>query len=70
MKSYSVAVVQGALLAGPYRDGETILVAEIDPGEIPRARMDFDVLGHYARPDVFQLTLDETARVPVVTRAG
>jgi len=28
-------------------------------GEIPRSRFDFDVTGHYARPDVFQLTVNE-----------
>jgi nitrilase len=55
----------GQILAGPDFDGETILTAEIDLGEIARARLDFDVVGHYSRPDVFQLSVDETARQPV-----
>jgi len=30
--------------------------------------MDFDVVGHYARPDVFQLTVDERAQLPVTLK--
>ena len=48
----------GRVLAGPDFSGETILYAEIDPAEVMRAKYDFDVTGHYARPDVFQLTVD------------
>jgi nitrilase len=57
----------GALLAGPHYDGETILTAEIDRGQIARGKYDFDVVGHYARPDVFQLTVDERPKSPVVS---
>jgi nitrilase len=49
----------GEVLAGPDRDGETILTATIDPEAIVRARYDFDAVGHYARPDVFRLTVNE-----------
>jgi len=56
----------GAFLAGPHRDGETILYAEIDLGEIVRGTYDFDAVGHYARPDVFRLTVDERPKPPVV----
>ncbi len=49
----------GHVLAGPLRDEEGIVHAELDLGEIARASMDFDVHGHYARPDVFTLEVDE-----------
>lgn len=56
----------GELLAGPDYDGETILTAELDPGEIARGKYDFDVAGHYARPDVFRLSVDERPKSPVI----
>ena len=43
----------GEVLAGPLYDREGILLAELDLAEVVRARFDFDVVGHYARPDVF-----------------
>ncbi len=46
-------------LAGPVHGEEAILVADIDRGEIARGRYDLDVAGHYARPDVFRLLVDE-----------
>ena len=52
----------GKVLAGPDFSGETILYAEIDPTEVMRAKYDFDVTGHYARPDVFELTVDTRAK--------
>jgi nitrilase len=55
----------GEVLAGPVHDREEILVAEIDLAEIVQARLDFDVVGHYARPDIFRLTVDECPRSAV-----
>jgi nitrilase len=55
----------GEVLAGPARDGEEILFADIDLDEITRGKFDFDVVGHYARPDVFRLLVDEEAKPPV-----
>ena len=57
----------GRVLAGPDFSGETILYARIDPAEVMRAKYDFDVTGHYARPDVFQLTVDTRAKAAVRT---
>jgi nitrilase len=58
----------GDVLAGPLFGEEGILTADLDLGEIPRSRFDFDVVGHYARPDVFQLTVNDKP-MPPVTRS-
>ena len=50
---------QGVVLAGPHYDGETILTAEIHLEEIAEGKYDLDVVGHYSRPDVFHLTVNE-----------
>jgi nitrilase len=55
----------GNFLAEPNTEGEAILIAEIDPAEIVRGKYDLDVVGHYARPDIFQLRVDEGAKKPV-----
>ncbi len=55
----------GNVLAGPVVDGEEILVAEIDRSQIIRAKFDLDVVGHYSRPDIFQLLVDERPKRPV-----
>ena len=46
------------------------LVAEIDRAQIIRGKYDLDVVGHYARPDIFQLHVDERAKQPVTTQSG
>ncbi|MGD2024144.1 MAG: carbon-nitrogen hydrolase family protein [Desulfobacterales bacterium] len=56
----------GEVLAGPLFDQEGILFASLDLGEIARSKFDFDVVGHYARPDVFQLVINENPSLPVV----
>ncbi len=59
----------GEIIAGPDFEGETILTAKIDRAQIARGKFDFDVTGHYARPDVFRLIVDERKKSPVVTIA-
>ncbi len=49
----------GNFLAEPHFGSETILIADLDMAEIARGKYDFDVVGHYARPDVFQLLVNE-----------
>ena len=45
----------GHILAGPLKEREGILYAEIDAATVRESRRQFDVVGHYARPDVFRL---------------
>ncbi|GAB1520673.1 Nitrilase [Rhizoctonia solani] len=49
----------GEVLAGPLRDGEGILTAEVDLEDCIRGKLDLDVVGHYARPDIFKLLVEE-----------
>lgn len=56
----------GEILAGPVFDEDALLVAELDLGDLARAKYDFDVAGHYARPDVFRLSVNEAPMPAVV----
>jgi nitrilase len=49
----------GEELAGPLFDKEGILVADLDMNEIVRSKFDFDVVGHYSRPDIFNFKINE-----------
>ncbi len=60
----------GKVLAGPLYDQEGTLLADLDLAEIARSKFDFDVVGHYARPDVFQLIVNERPAPPVEKREG
>lgn len=59
----------GTVLAGPDYSAETILYADIEPAQVVRGKYDFDVVGHYARPDVFELKVNVAPR-RAVTRSG
>jgi nitrilase len=49
----------GQVLAGPLHDSEGLLTAEVDLKEVARGKFDLDSVGHYARPDVFSLSVNE-----------
>lgn len=53
------------MLTGPLRGTRGVLVADLDVDELTRARFDLDTVGHYARPDIFILTVNETPRASV-----
>jgi nitrilase len=55
----------GKVLAGPLYDQEGTLFADLDLSDVARSKIDFDVVGHYARPDIFQLTVDERPKPPI-----
>lgn len=47
----------GEVLAGPLFNEAGILTAEIDLEEVVRSKLDFDAIGHYSRPDIFDLKI-------------
>ncbi len=61
----SIVAPGGRVLAGPSRKEIGLVHADIDLADVAQARRLFDVVGHYARPDVFTLTVNQTRNVPV-----
>ena len=49
----------GDVLAGPLWGKEGIIYADLDLEKITRAKVDFDITGHYARPDIFKLIVNK-----------
>ena len=56
----------GKVIAGPVREREETLIADLDLGEVAAYRRYRDPVGHYHRPDVFRLQVDTTPRPAVV----
>jgi nitrilase len=56
----------GEPVAGPLFDEEGILYADLDMSDVVKAKLDFDVVGHYARPDIFQLFVNESPAESVI----
>jgi nitrilase len=55
----SVVVAPGGkVVAGPLHEERGILYAELDLERVGMARRSLDVVGHYARPDLFELRVD------------
>ncbi|NIQ37798.1 MAG: carbon-nitrogen hydrolase family protein [Proteobacteria bacterium] len=50
----------GFYIAGPLKDKEGIIYAEIDTSEILSAKRTIDAIGHYSRPDVLSLRLNKS----------
>lgn len=57
----------GEVLAGPLYGREDILYADLDLAQVVRSRFDFDAVGHYSRPDIFQLHVDERSKPSVLS---
>ncbi|OYU68245.1 MAG: nitrilase [Cytophagaceae bacterium BCCC1] len=49
----------GEVLAGPLWNQEGLLTAEIDFSILAKSKLDFDVIGHYSRNDVFNFSVNE-----------
>lgn len=60
----------GDVLAGPLERETGLITASIDMEDVIRARYDLDVVGHYSRPDVFSLHVDERPRGGAVFTGG
>ena len=58
----------GEVITGPLYNQEGVLYADLEMDEIIRAKVDFDVVGHYARPDVFQLQINEYPNLSVIKK--
>ena len=56
----------GGVLAGPEREAESIVTADLDLNLVRTERRRFDPVGHYNRPDVFRLAVDTSPRPAVV----
>ncbi|MBO3696823.1 carbon-nitrogen hydrolase family protein [Roseivirga sp. E12] len=56
----------GNVLAGPLWGEEGILTAEIDLDQIIQSKLDFDPIGHYHRPDIFEFKVNRQPPIRVV----
>lgn len=56
----------GDIIAGPVRNEQSILYAEIDRDNVGISRRSLDIAGHYARPDIFKLHVNTQPQSPVV----
>ena len=60
-----IVAPNGNLLAGPVREAEETLIADLDLAKVSAGRRLMDPTGHYNRPDVFTLRVDTTSRTAV-----
>ena len=62
----SVVIAPGGdIVAGPLRQETGLLLADIDVKQVTAARRSLDIVGHYARPDIFTLQVDTKPQKPV-----
>jgi len=55
----------GGVAAGPMHKEKGLLIAELNVAAVQASRRKFDASGHYARPDVFSLSVNRAKQVPV-----
>lgn len=58
---------EGKHLAPPITEGEGLLVADLDMSLIVKRKRMMDSVGHYARPELLSLSLDNRPTAPMVT---
>jgi nitrilase len=47
----------GEIIEGPLWEKEGVLIADLEMNQIIESKLDYDVIGHYARPDIFEFKL-------------
>jgi aliphatic nitrilase len=60
---------EGAHVVPPLTQGEGILIADLDMGLIVKRKRMMDSVGHYARPELLKLVLDNRPARPMETEA-
>ena len=55
----------GEIVAGPFHERQENIYAEIDIDKVAISRRSFDVAGHYSRPDIFTLHINNQAQSPI-----
>lgn len=66
----AIIAPDGSVVAQPVFDADAILEAEIDLADIARGHLDMDAVGHYSRPDVFELRVNTRRQSAVVFEGG
>ncbi|MDZ7733284.1 MAG: carbon-nitrogen hydrolase family protein [Acidimicrobiia bacterium] len=66
----TIVAPDGSIVAGPLVGEAGIVYADLDLDEVVRAKRQFDPVGHYARSDVFGLTVDTRPKPPVRELGG
>ena len=56
----------GKVLASAGNKKRTIIYSEINLDEVIQGKYDFDVVGHYSRPDIFKLIVNKKSKKPVI----
>ena len=60
----------GDIVAGPLRHESGLIMANIDLEQVSAAKRSLDIVGHYARPDIFTLQVNTNAQTPVEFHRG
>ena len=55
----------GKVVAGPLFDRPGVLMAELDLDEISQSKLDFDVIGHYSRSDIFDFSVKNQPEIKI-----